>query len=342
MLTEKRLFDEEAPRTTESMINASTTNLREWNRAKYDWSYKLYRTMLNNFWIPEEVPLATDQKQYELLDEFERRAVDKTIAFLNFLDSQQCENLPHLANYVTAPEVVSLLNVQTFQEEIHAQSYSYVIDTICSKKHVEEIYDEWRNDAILKQRIKFISDTYQKFVDDTNPTTFVISVFADFLLESLYFYSGFMLFHSLARQGKLTQTDTIIKYIQRDELTHVVLFANMFKELRKELPEVFTEELINDLNEMMITAVENEIAWGHYVTDNRINGISNELITEYIRYTSNERMKMLGLPILYPENTQHPLKWIESYADMNGIKTDFFEQKVTNYSKASSLDFDDL
>ncbi len=342
MLTEKRLFDEQAPRATESMINGSTTNLREWNRAKYDWSYKLYRTMLNNFWIPEEVPLATDQKQYELLDEFERRAVDKTIAFLNFLDSQQCENLPHLANFVTAPEVVSLLNIQTFQEEIHAQSYSYVIDTICGKKHVEEIYDEWRNDSILKERIKFISDTYQEFVDDTNPRTFIISVFADFLLESLYFYSGFMLFHSLARQGKLTQTDTIIKYIQRDELTHVVLFANMFKELRKEIPEVFTEEFLGKLNEMMRTAVENEIAWGHYVTDNRINGISSDLITEYIRFTSNERMKMLGLPILYPENTQHPLKWIESYADMNGIKTDFFEQKVTNYSKASSLDFDDL
>lgn len=342
MLSEKPLFNENANRTTESLINGTTTNLREWNRAKYNWSYKLYRTMLNNFWIPEEIPLSSDQKQYELLTAEERRAVDKTIAFLNFLDSQQSENLPHLANYVTAPEIASLLNIQTFQEEIHAQSYSYVIDTICSKSHVDDIYDEWRNDPILLERIKFIAETYQLFVDAPNSTNFVISVFADFLLESLYFYSGFMLFHSLARQGKLTQTDTIIKYIQRDELTHVVLFANIFKELRKENPELFTVELLNQLSEMMHTAVAHEIRWGHYVTDNKINGISNDLITDYIRYTSNERMKMVGLNILYPNNTNHPIRWIENYADMNGIKTDFFEQKVTNYSKASNLDFDDL
>jgi ribonucleoside-diphosphate reductase beta chain len=48
------------------------------------------------------------------------------------------------------------------------------------------------------------------------------------------------------------------------------------------------------------------------------------------------------LDILYPDNVQHPIQWIEQYADMNSIKTDFFEQKVTNYAKASSLDFNDL
>lgn len=145
----------------------------------------------------------------------ERRAIDKTIAFLNFLDSEQCENLPHVANYITAPEVVSLLNIQTFQEEVHAQSYSYIIDTICDKQSVDKIYDEWRNDEILLNRIKFIADTYQRFVDDPSEKNFVISCFADYLLEAVYFYSGFMLFHTFARSGKLVATDAIIKYIQR-------------------------------------------------------------------------------------------------------------------------------
>ena len=50
-----------------------------------------------------------------------------------------------------------------------------------------------------------------------------------------------MLFHTFARQGKLISTDTIVKSIQRDELTHVVLFQNIFKELRVENPELFTD-----------------------------------------------------------------------------------------------------
>lgn len=46
------------------MINGNTTNLREWNRIKYDWAQTLYRTMLNNFWIPEEIALNEDVKGF--------------------------------------------------------------------------------------------------------------------------------------------------------------------------------------------------------------------------------------------------------------------------------------
>ncbi len=51
------------------------------------------------------------------------------------------------------------------------------------------------------------------------------------------------------------------KYIQRDELTHVVLFQNMFKELRKKDPE-----LVEELRDMTRLAVQHEIHWGQYIT----------------------------------------------------------------------------
>ena len=127
-----------------------------------------------------------------------------------------------------------------------------------------------------------------------------------------------------------------------DELTHVVLFQNIFKELRVENPELFTPELLQELNHMMDTAVQHEIRWGQYITNNEILGITNDLIERYIKWTSNERMQSIGLPILYPDVNTHPMKWIETFADMNSIKTDFFEQRVTNYTKSSGLDFDEL
>ena len=128
------------------MIGGNTTNLREWNRIKYDWANQMYRTMLNNFWIPEEISLNEDVKQFPYLTDYERRAFDKIIAFLNFLDSIQSENLPNLSRYITASEVASLLNIQAFQEEIHAQSYSYILDTVTNPITRDKIYDEWRTD----------------------------------------------------------------------------------------------------------------------------------------------------------------------------------------------------
>lgn len=338
----KKIFNEDGQRGTQRLINGNTTNLREWNRIKYDWAHKLYRTMLNNFWIPEEIPLASDAKEFSELSKTERSAFDKTISFLNFLDSIQGENLPNINEYVTAPEVASLLNIQAFQEEIHAQSYSYILDSVCSPETRESIYDEWRTDEHLLERNRFIADQYQQFIDKKDDRQFVRTCMANFLLESLYFYSGFSFFYALARQGKMTATATIIKYIQRDELTHVVLFQNMIKELRRENPELFDADFVEELRDMTRTAVEHEIRWGQYITNNQIAGLNNETLANYIKYLSNERLGRLGFEILYPENTQHPMKWVESFSNLNATKTDFFEQKVTNYVKASNLDFGDL
>jgi ribonucleoside-diphosphate reductase beta chain len=93
---------------------------------------------------------------------------------------------------------------------------------------------------------------------------------------------------------------------------------------------------------MMRTAVEHEIAWGLYITQNNITGLSDTVITQYIQYLSNDRLKKLNLEILYPEIVEHPMRWVETFSNMNGMKTDFFEQKVTNYSKSSGMDWGDI
>ena len=72
-MLKKMIFNENGNRGTESMINGNTTNLREWNRIKYNWANELYRTMLNNFWIPEEISLNEDVKQFPYLTDGERK-----------------------------------------------------------------------------------------------------------------------------------------------------------------------------------------------------------------------------------------------------------------------------
>jgi len=341
-MEKKKIFNEFGERGTQSLIGGNTTNLREWNRIKYDWANSLYRGMLNNFWIPEEISLSEDVKQFPYLTEGERNAFDKIIAFLNFLDSIQSENLPNLSRYITAPEISSLLNIQAFQEEIHAQSYSYILDTVTNPVTRDKIYDIWREDKHLLERNRFIAQIYQAFNEDPTMDHFVKVIIANYILEGIYFYSGFSFFYTLARQGKMSATSTIFKYINRDEVTHLVLFQNIIKELRKENPEIFTQKFDDEIREMMKTGVEHEISWGQYVTNNEIMGINNDLIEQYIKYISNLRLKAIGIRELYPEIQNNPMAWIEGFSNLNSTKTDFFEAKVTNYTKAAVFDFDAL
>lgn len=338
----KKIFNESGDRGTLAMIGGNTTNLREWNRIKYDWARTLYRTMLNNFWIPEEISLSEDVKQFPYLTQGERNAFDRIISFLNFLDSIQCENLPCLSRYITAGEVSSLLNIQAFQEEIHAQSYSYILDTVTNPVTRDSIYDMWREDEQLLTRNRFIADIYESFQEDASQENFIRVVIANYILEGIYFYSGFSFFYTLARQGKMTSVSTIFKYINRDEITHLVLFQNIIRELRRENPGIFTKELEESIRDMMAQGVEHEIKWGQYVTGQQILGINDELIDRYIRYLSNIRLKAIGVRELYPDIREHPMEWIESFSNLNNTKTDFFEARVTNYTKAAVFDFDDL
>ncbi|MFT4143198.1 MAG: ribonucleotide-diphosphate reductase subunit beta [Mobilitalea sp.] len=341
-MTKKKIFNEQGIRGTESMINGNTTNLREWNRIKYTWANTFYRTMLNNFWIPEEISLNEDIKQFPLLTDGERNAFDKIISFLNFLDSVQTENLPNLSRYITSAEISSLLNIQAFQEEIHAQSYSYILDTVTNPVTRDKIYDEWREDKKLLKRNQYIANIYQTFNEEPTLDNFIRVVIANYILEGIYFYSGFSFFYTLARQGKMTATSTIFKYINRDEVTHLVLFQNIIKELRSENPDLFSSKVVDEIRDMMRVGVEHEISWGQYVTNNEILGINDVLIERYIKYLSNQRLKAIGIEELYPEITENPMAWIDGFSNINQTKTDFFEAKVTNYTKAAAFDFEDL
>ena len=342
MMLKKKIFNEQGIRGTESMINGNTTNLREWNRIKYTWANTFYRTMLNNFWIPEEISLNEDIKQFPLLTDGERNAFDKIISFLNFLDSVQTENLPNLSRYITSAEISSLLNIQAFQEEIHAQRYSYILDTVTNPVTRDKIYDEWREDKKLLKRNQYIANIYQTFNEEPTQDNFIRVVVANYILEGIYFYSGFSFFYTLARQGKMTATSTIFKYINRDEVTHLVLFQNIIKELRSENPDLFSAKVVEEIREMMRDGVEHEISWGQYVTNNEILGINDVLIERYIKYLSNQRLKAIGIEELYPEMTENPMAWIDGFSNINQTKTDFFEAKVTNYTKAAAFDFEDL
>ena len=89
------------------MIGGNTTNLNDFNNMRYKWVSDWYRQAMNNFWIPEEINLTQDTKDYPLLTRAERTAYDKILSFLVFLDSLQSNNLPTVSEYVTANEVTS-------------------------------------------------------------------------------------------------------------------------------------------------------------------------------------------------------------------------------------------
>ncbi|EHF01797.1 ribonucleoside-diphosphate reductase subunit beta [Olsenella sp. oral taxon 809 str. F0356] len=325
------------------MIGGNTTNLNDFNNMRYGWVSDWYRQAMNNFWVPEEINLAQDVKDYPRLSEAERSAYDKILSFLVFLDSLQSANLPNVSAYVTANEVNLCLGIQTFQECVHSQSYSYMLDTICSPEKRNQILYQWRDDEHLLRRNTFIGDNYNEFVEHQDARAFLHVVMANYILEGVYFYSGFMFFYNLARNGKMPGSAQEIRYINRDENTHLWLFRNIIGELQKEEPQLFDERMVVELRAMLEEGVRQEVAWGRYVIGDQIPGLTGDMVEGYVRYLGNLRWNALGYGYLFEDARHEPedMAWVRQYSNANMVKTDFFEARSTAYAKSTAL-VDDL
>lgn len=320
---------------TRRIIKGNTTGLFNLNAVRYPWAKAMYQVMIGNFWVPEKVGgLSEDATMYRSLAPAEQRAYRGMLSFLIFLDSIQTVNLPNFSNYITSPEVNLLLSIQSFQEAIHSQSYATILETVVDAREREAIYYFWRDDDILKKRNQCVGEIYQTFQDQPDEKTFFRALIGNFLLESVYFYNGFAFFDNLVYASKMIATGRMISYIRRDELTHVVLFVNIIKEMRREFPDVYDEKVVVD---MFRTAIEQEIAWADHIIGDDIPGITKQTTRLYTQWLVNSRLEMLGIAPMFPEATINPYNHLEAMADNNSEKTNFFESTVTNYTQSSSM-----
>lgn len=344
-ITRKPLFNEDGETALEKrrMVGGDTTNLNDFNNVKFPWTNEWYRQSMNNFWIPEEISLTTDVQDYRKLSPAEKNAYDKMLSFLTFLDSIQTNMLLNLAQYVTANEVNLCLAIQTYQEEIHSQSYSYMLDTICYPDERDSILYSWRDDGHLLLRDRFIGNLYDEFFTAPTLFTFVKTIMASYILEGIYFYSGFMFFYNLGRNQKMPGSVQEIRFINRDEKNHLWLFRQIIKELQAEHPAMFTPEKVEVYRDMIKQGTDQEIAWGKYVIGDAIPGLNTQMIVDYISYLGNLRCSEIGFGVIYPGHEKEPetMFWVEQYSNANMIKTDFFEARNTAYAKSTAMK-DDL
>ena len=321
------------------VIGGNPSGIINFSKVKFQWASELYDLMLQNTWFPAEVSTSGERKDYTNLTPPEKRMYDLVLAQLIFMDSLQTNNLMDNINpYITAPEINACLSRQAFEESLHSKSYQVLADSVSD--NTDEIYELWRVDEKLSEKNSFVASIYIELsTGEVTEEKILLALFANQILEGLYFYAGFAALYTLGKSGKMLGTAQFIRFIQRDEVTHLLLFQNMINSVRKEKAYLFTAELEEKVREMFRKAVELESSWGHYITQNQILGLTDPMITQYIQYLADKRLEAVGYKAEY--NVKHPIPWVDGYSSFNDQRGNFFEANIVNYSKGS-IDFDDF
>ncbi|MBA9086561.1 ribonucleoside-diphosphate reductase beta chain [Fontibacillus solani] len=338
------IFNTEAPNKSTRIIGGECSGILNWDDIRMPNMYKLYKVLLLNYWIADEIPMNKDAQQFPTLDAEEQRTFKINIGLLAVLDSMQTMFVGDVKRYFTDSSLEAISAIIAQQEVVHNQSYSYVLSSLVSDQEQKEIFEYWKHDPVLLERNTFISNIYQTFRNDPTPQTFFEALVADLILEGVFFYSTFAFFYNLARDQKMMGTCQMISYIQRDENQHCYFFAEVFKQLLIDFPELNTKENMDFTYRTIDRAVELETNWAHY-TLKEVRGIDLDELSDYIKYTANKRLKLLGLEKAYPGVDVNCMPWIKPFSDeaLNATKTDFFEAKSRNYGKVGDDNgFDDL
>jgi ribonucleoside-diphosphate reductase beta chain len=330
ILSKPKLFNLEGDdsKSNQMIVGGNPTGILNLNNVKYSWVSGFWKTMLNNFWIPEKISLVADKVTMENLTPAELKGMKETLGFLIFLDSMQVNNLPNIADYITCSGCKTLLTVQAFQEAVHSQSYQYGLESLFSEKERTEIYEMWRDNPLLRKRNESIANQMQDFVDEPSLTNFKKVLIVNLALEGIYFYQGFNFFDQLASRSKVVQFQKMIDYIRTDENSHVALFTKIIHEVMDTKEE---QEMIYSI---LREATEQEITWSQETYGDNILGISLKSSDQFIKHLANQRCKGLRLDPLYPEVTSNPYSHLDVKARGN-----FFETSgMTDYSQSAAVE----
>ncbi|CDQ41767.1 ribonucleotide-diphosphate reductase subunit beta [Virgibacillus salexigens] len=331
------------PNKSTGIFGGRSSGILNWNDIAYPHWHKMYKRLVGNYWQADEINMHSDTKEFPFLSNEEREAYLKIIGLLSTLDGPQTRTALLLSLYATDPSVQSIMAVIAQQEAVHNESYSYVLSSVVSLDEQNESFQLGRKDPILLKRNEELINQYNQFVEEATIENILKTLVYTSLLEGLFFYSGFAFFYNLARNNKMVGTSTMISYINRDELEHGRFISELFRATLDENPDLNTKELVTWVYEHFQKSVDLEIEWSKYVLGD-VEGIDLEEMEGYIKYRANKMLRMMGLNDIYPDNIENPMKWIRAYVDnVDGTKTDFFEQRSRQYTKTSDLNgFDDL
>jgi ribonucleoside-diphosphate reductase beta chain len=296
----------------------------------YPWAYEAWHIQQKIHWLPEEVPLADDVKDWKKnLSAGEKHLLTQIFRFFTQADIEvnNCY-MKHYSKVFQPTEVQMMLSAFSNMETVHIAAYSYLLDTIGMPETEYQAFMKYKE---MKDKYDYM---HRFNTDSKDAIAITLAVFGAFT-EGLQLFSSFAILLNFQRFNKMKGMGQIVTWSVRDETLHTNSIIRLFKTFIQENPEVWTEELRSTLYEACATIVHFEDAFIELAFEvGDIQGLTGRQVKQYIRYIADRRLMQLGLKEIYMVD-QNPLPWLDEI--LNGVEhANFFENRVTEYTKAAT------
>ena len=308
---------------------------------RYPLFYERFRDAIKNTWTVEEVDLHSDLADLSKLSAAERHLVNRLVAFFATGDTIVANNLVlNLYEHVNAPEARLYLSRQLFEEAVHVQFYLTLLDTYLPDENERaEAFAAVENIPSIRDKAEFC----YKWIDSISRLdrletredrrSFLLNLicFAA-CIEGLFFYGAFAYVYFLRSRGLLNGLASGTNWVFRDESMHMAFAFDVVDTVRREEPDLFDDELREQVRLMLREAVDVETRFAEDLLGQGVAGMSVAAMRSYVEHVADRRLQVLGIEPIY--GSKNPFAFME-LQDVQEL-SNFFERRVSAYQVAVS------
>ncbi|MFD4958510.1 class 1b ribonucleoside-diphosphate reductase subunit beta [Microbacterium sp. NPDC058389] len=306
-----------------------------WNRIQDDKDLEVWNRLVNNFWLPEKVPLSNDIQSWNTLTPQEQTLTMRVFTGLTLLDTIQgtVGAVSLIPDAITPHEEAVYTNI-AFMESVHAKSYSSIFSTLCSTKEIDEAFRWSIENPNLQKKAQIVMEYYR----GDEPLKRKV---ASTLLESFLFYSGFYLPMHWSSRAKLTNTADLIRLIIRDEAVHGYYIGYKFQRGLETIDQAKRDEIKDYTFSLLYELYDNEVQY----TQDLYDGVGlTEDVKKFLHYNANKALMNLGYEAMFPSTVTDVNPAILSALSPNADENhDFFSGSGSSYviGKAEATEDED-
>ncbi len=318
-------------------------DIARYDDVKYPHLERICDKQLGFFWRPEEVDVLRDANDFKALTESEQHIFTSNLKRQIVLDSVQgrCPNLAFLP-LVSLPELETWIETWSFFETIHSRSYTHIIRNIYPQPgevfdnimNVKEISDCADDIGKYYDDLMAITDSDKKYGSYEHKKSLWLALNAVNALEGVRFYVSFACSWAFAELKKMEGNAKIIKFIARDENTHLASTQTILKLLPnddKDFAKLKTE-CQDEVERIFVDVIEQEKAWADYLfKDGSMIGLNAELLKQYVEWIGTKRMRAVNLESPYTTGKMNPLPWTQKWISGGEVQVAPQETEISSY-----------
>lgn len=296
---------------------------------RYPWAFDFWQKQQQVHWIPEEVPMGEDVRDWrERLNDHERALLTQIFRFFTQSDIDVNDNYMENYSRVFKPvELKMMLSAFSNIETVHVAAYAQLVETVGMP---ETEYSAFLEYSEMKDKHDYLG---QFNMDSDRDILRTLAAFGAFT-EGLQLFASFAMLLNFPRFGKMKGMGQIVSWSVRDETLHCLGIIKLFHQFAQETGAL-DDSLKAEIADIARTVVGLEDRFIDLAFSlGPVEGMTADDIKAYIRYIADWRLEQLGLPKIY-NIEEHPLPWLVPI--LNGVEhANFFETRSTEYSKGAT------